>query len=509
MIYHYLIIFFAFTLVGCKQEPSTNLDMEEVDMAYRNLAVQTCTGCHGFPEPELVDQATWRNYVLPRMGHFYGIYNNQAERNDLIEDGSGGTEVLAANIFPETRQVDSLTWYRVSQYFLHHAPEAMDLQELPEMELTELFQIKIPELALSPPSSTMVQFTDSGQVLVGDAHTRTLYFLNSNLELQQAARVREGAVDVESWDQDWWVTVMGSFSPTDARDGLIIKLPKDGVVEPSVVISDLQRPVDALYQDFNNDGLMDIVICEFGKWTGSLSLYLNKGEGQFVRSIIEGRSGATKAESRDINGDGLPDIIALFGQGTEAIESFINKGDGTFEKATLLEFPSSFGSSYFSLQDLDGDGDEDILYTAGDNADYLPILKPYHGVYIYLNKGDFQFEMDQFLPQNGAYKAIPADFDGDGDLDIASISFFPDYTNQPQEGFVLFENRGDSYVATTVENLDLGRWITMEKADYDGDGDEDLILGSLAFETVPVLPKLESSWINRGIPFIILENLKN
>jgi hypothetical protein len=500
------LIIIVIMVFGCNQPEEAEVDIEQINQEYRKLAIQNCSSCHRFPEPELLDVETWRTYVLPRMGYFYGIYHDESERNDLIEDGSGGQAVLAANIFPEQRQIDSITWKKIVQYYLRNAPDKLPEQKRGEMEKLELFEVREPGLVLSPPSSTLVNFTKSGQVLVGDAHTGAVYFLNDNLELENTARVREGAVHVRETETDWWITVMGSFSPTDASSGLIIKLPRDRSSAAEIVVEGLQRPVDALYEDFNQDGLTDIVVSEFGKWTGSLSLYVNQGGDIFERTEIEARCGATKAVSRDVNGDGLPDIVALFGQGVEALEAYINNGDGSFEHRRLLEFESSYGSSYFAFHDLDNDGDEDIIYTAGDNADYLPVLKPYHGIYLYMNDGDFQFEQSHFLPQNGAYKAIPADFDGDGDLDIASISFFPDYRSQPNEGFVYFENQGGAYVGKSFENLRMGRWISMNMADFDQDGDEDLVLGSLAFETVPVQQELESNWINRGIPFLILEN---
>ena len=34
---------------------------------------------------------------------------------------------------------------------------------------------------------------------------------------------------------------------------------------------------------------------------------------------------------------------------------------------------------------------------------------------------------------HGAYNAIPRDFDKDGDLDIAAISFFPDFKENGKE----------------------------------------------------------------------------
>jgi hypothetical protein len=45
----------------------------------------------------------------------------------------------------------------------------------------------------------------------------------------------------------------------------------------------------------------------------------------------------------------------------------------------------------------------------------------------------------------------------------------------------------------------------MDSADIDLDGDEDLVLGSLAFEVVPDGGEIEG-WVQGGIPFVVLEN---
>jgi len=207
-----------------------------------------------------------------------------------------------------------------------------------------------------------------------------------------------------------------------------------------------------------------------------------------------------------MNNDGLPDVVALFGQGDEGIDIFFNKGKGAFSRERVIRFSPSNGSSYFNLHDLDMDGDLDIIYTAGDNADYEPLMKPFHGIYCFRNDGNNQFEQFFFYQLNGAYKAIPHDFDQDGDLDIAAISFFPDWENSPEESFVYLENQGElTFSASTFPEVNDGRWITMDAADYDKDGDMDLVLGSLAFEVVPKLGYVDR-WVKNGIPFVILKN---
>jgi hypothetical protein len=98
------------------------------------------------------------------------------------------------------------------------------------------------------------------------------------------------------------------------------------------------------------------------------------------------------------------------------------------------------------------------------------------------------------------------DFDLDGDLDIAAISFFPDYSAVKPVSFALFVNQGDMrFVAESPEIENLGRWIVMDAADKDGDGDTDLVLGSLLMEPTPK-GNWVSQWQKQSLPFIILEN---
>jgi hypothetical protein len=158
------------------------------------------------------------------------------------------------------------------------------------------------------------------------------------------------------------------------------------------------------------------------------------------------------------------------------------------------------------MVDFDLDGDMDLLYTAGDNADFIPILKPYHGVYLFENNGNGNFKQRRFLYMPGAYKALMHDFDLDGDLDIAAISYFPDFSISEPMSFALFINQGNlNFIAESIDLQSLGRWIVMDAADKDNDGDVDIALGSLLMEPNPKGNWIDL-WLKKSVPFIVLEN---
>jgi hypothetical protein len=107
----------------------------------------------------------------------------------------------------------------------------------------------------------------------------------------------------------------------------------------------------------------------------------------------------------------------------------------------------------------------------------------------------------------GAYRALARDFDLDGDLDIAAISFFPDYFGPVKESFTYLENLGDlKFAASTFVQSITGRWITMDAGDLDGDGDADIVLGASNRSFGDVPRALADNWEQRGPSILLLEN---
>lgn len=299
---------------------------------------------------------------------------------------------------------------------------------------------------------------------------------------------------------------IGIMNPNDAQTGSIQQVRyQEGkfLSQPQKLFVGLRRPVHIDVVDLNNDGLKDILVCEFGYLKGALSWLENMGKNKFERHVIREQPGAIATVVKDFNKDGLPDFYVLFAQGDEQIVRFENKGNGKFEARQLLRFPPMYGSSYFEMKDMNKDGFDDIVYTCGDNADYSIELKPYHGVYIFTNDGHDNFTKQYFFHINGCFKAMARDFNGDGNVDIAAISFFADYQHRPEESFVYLQNIGkNKFKSYTLPEAKNGRWLCMDVGNINNDGKPDIVLGNFS------RPSFISSSVDwkQQPPFLLLKN---
>jgi hypothetical protein len=153
---------------------------------------------------------------------------------------------------------------------------------------------------------------------------------------------------------------------------------------------------------------------------------------------------------------------------------------------------------------MNHDGKLDLIYTCGYNFHDSRIFKPYHGLYIFTNQGGWNFKQSYFYPINGCTKAIATDFDGDGDIDIATTALFADLNHKPNEGFIYFEqDKGMSFKPHAVPVNKYGRWMAIDTISKPN-GRPDIVLGNYATGMV-IDPNLKPFW-NMQLPLIVLEN---
>lgn len=288
---------------------------------------------------------------------------------------------------------------------------------------------------------------------------------------------------------DVLVAALGETYPSDATEGAIVWLRGEGDrrFTPYTLASGLGRTCDVQCGDLDGDGDLDLVVAVFGyDRTGSLLLLENQsqrgGDPRFVSRTIDPRHGAVNVCVADLNGDGHLDLAVVYGQEHERVEAYLNRGDATFETRTIHAAPHpAYGSNGLQLCDLDGDGDLDALYSHGDALDKQR-LNPEHGVHWLENRGTFPFVAHPIDAIYGAQRPVAADFDGDGDLDVAVTTFLPGeyylrYRPKDHDALVLYEQTEPGRFLRHPLLQGACDLPSCDVADIDGDGRSDLVAG--------------------------------
>jgi len=126
------------------------------------------------------------------------------------------------------------------------------------------------------------------------------------------------------------------------------------------------------------------------------------------------------------------------------------------------------------------------------------------------NQGTFPFVRHHLAGMPGVHRAVAGDIDGDGDMDVAAVSFVPDSHYPEREQWPLRsvlwmeQTAPGEFKLRTLETV-LCDHPTADLADYDKDGDLDLVTGNMTWKglTGSRTPGAKSGsitiWTNQGL----------
>jgi predicted nucleotidyltransferase len=220
--------------------------------------------------------------------------------------------------------------------------------------------------------------------------------------------------------------------------------------------------------DYDNDGDLDILLT--GAGADPSKIYRNNGNNTFSEQTEISLTGIYYGSVAwgDYDNDGDLDILLTgFSSPGQVSKIYRNNGNNTFSEQTEISLTGVYYSSV-AWGDYDNDGDLDILLTGAINISNGQAVSK-----IYRNNGDNTFTEQTSISLAAVYYGSVAwgDYDNDGDLDILLTGWAGTLVSK------IYRNNGDNtFTEQTGISLTGVCWGSVAWGDYDNDGDLDILL---------------------------------
>jgi hypothetical protein len=253
---------------------------------------------------------------------------------------------------------------------------------------------------------------------------------------------------------------------------------------PPILISDDATGAQSVYAiDLDGDGDVDVLSASSKYGEDKLAWYENTdGAGSFgAQQLISDNLSSTTPSiiAADLDLDGDADVVVS----DNRIEWYENTdGAGSFGPRRWVAYYNTSDVTSIFVADVDGDGDNDVL-AADDDDDTISWYENIDGA------GNFESEQVISTNADEAWSVFAADVDGDGDMDALSASRYDDKV-------AWYENTdglGGSWLPWVISTT-APEPRAVSAGDVDGDGDVDVFSVSWVWDgTDPLLAWYENT----------------
>jgi hypothetical protein len=443
----------------------------------------SCARCHLLPPPELLPRGRW-GPVLRRMGEITSTYRLDVQLTPA--------EVAAAERWYEARAPQALLDVDPP---MTHSP--LDFRGAglgrpldpgsADFEPPRLTHVVVCDLDGDGWNDVLA--SDAGRGEISWVHRTAGEGVKEETLVTLSAPARFAASDLDGdGDLDLAVASLGTLAPTEELVGSVVLCIDErppGSPTPRLrartVLQGVARVSDVRAADLDGDGDLDLAVACFGLYRAGGVLWLErKSDGSYRRHDLLVRNGVSHVPAADLDGDGRMDLVALVSQEHEELLLYHSRGAGRFTPRLLFKAAHPmFGLSGIELVDLDGDGDQDVLFCNGDALDQDPTPKPWHAVHWLENRrgaqGEWEFAHHELVRFPGAYCAIAGDLDGDGDLDVVVSSMLNRWSDPSRQSLIWLENFGQGRFEAHPLAIGPTHQVSLALGDLEGDGGPELV----------------------------------